>query len=89
MAGFCNPGIYLSARQMASLARLCPLCHLDLDLFCAYKIFACNAEPAGRHLLDGGAVFRAQALGLLASLAGIGASAQSVHGGSKAFVRLL
>ena len=36
VAGLCNPRIDLLARQVSALARLCALCHLDLNLFGTY-----------------------------------------------------
>ena len=42
----CHPWVNLSARQMTSFSRLCPLRHLDLNLPGAYQIAACYAKTA-------------------------------------------
>ena len=84
-----DPRPDLAAGQMAALAGLGALRQLDLDLLRAHKIFARHAEAAGGDLLDGGVFLGAEPRGLLAALAGVGLSAQSVHGGGQAAVRLL
>ena len=35
-----------AARQLSAFTRLSTLCHLDLNLFSAVQVFACNAESA-------------------------------------------
>ena len=55
VAGPGDPGVDLSAGQVAALAGLGPLGHLDLDLLGADQVLAGDAEAAGGHLLDGGA----------------------------------
>ena len=40
------------AGQLAPLARLRPLGHLDLDLVCVDQVLTGHAETSGRHLLD-------------------------------------
>ena len=49
-----DPGIYLLAGQVAALAGLGALCHLDLDFRGACKVAAGDAKASVRHLLDGG-----------------------------------
>jgi len=49
-----DPGIYLLAGQVAALAGLGALCHLDLDFRGACQVAAGDAKAAARHLLDGG-----------------------------------
>ena len=88
-AGLGDPGIDLLAGQMAALAGLCALCHLDLDLLGAAEIFAGDAEAAGGHLLDGGAPLVVEPLRGLAALAGVGLAADAVHGDGQALVGLL
>ena len=70
---------------MTALARLRPLCHLNLDFLRAYQITAGDAETCGRHLFDGGTPVAAAAGGIqtfiaLAALARIGFSMKMVHG---------
>ena len=84
-----NPGIDLFPGQMAALAGLGTLSHLDLDLLGAGEVGAGNAEPAGGYLLDGGAPLIAQARRVLAALAGVGLAADAVHGDGQALVGLL
>ena len=84
-----DPGVDLSAGQVTALAGLCPLGHLDLDLLGADQIRAGDAEPAGGHLLDGGAPLVAQTLRLLAALAGVGLAADPIHGDRQTLVGLL
>ena len=74
---------------MPALAWLRALRHLDLDFLCAQQVFPRHAEPAGRHLLDRGVQFRAEALGQLTALAAVRPSAQAVHRTGQAFMRFL
>ena len=93
-AGSRNPRVDLAARQVAALAGLCPLGHLDLDFPGVDEVLAVDAEPAGGHLFDGAApVFAVGAnriAGLhLAAFAGVGLAAQPVHRDGHALVGLL
>ena len=47
--------IHLVARQLAAFAGLGALRDLDLQLVGIHQIIRGDAEPAGRHLLDGAA----------------------------------
>ena len=48
-----DPGVDLVTRELATLARLRSLRHLDLDVIAIDEVFAGHAEAAGCHLLDG------------------------------------
>src|SRR6267378_1191705 len=94
MAHLGNPGIYLVAGELAALARLGALRHLDLQVVAVDEILARHAEARRRHLLDRAAAPVAVriflvARGILASLAGIRLAAQAVHGDRERLVRLL
>src|SRR5262245_14221879 len=85
--------IHLMAGELAALARLCPLYHLDLHHVGVDKIFGCHSEAPGRDLLDGGAHAiairqRLVAVSLLAALAGVGFAADPVHRYSESRMRL-
>ena len=56
---------------MSSLARLCALRHLDLDLLGADKISGSHAETSGSHLLDSRAAVRSETLDLLTALTAV------------------
>ena len=61
---------------MATLAGLCTLGHLDLDLVGTDEITAGHAETAGSHLFDGGTAVVLGSLGIqtviaLAALTGV------------------
>jgi hypothetical protein len=93
VAGLGDPGIDLLARQLTALARLRPLGHLDLDFRGVGQVVAGDAEAARGHLLDGAALGIAvghglEALGILAALAGVAATAEAVHGDGQRLVRL-
>ena len=75
-----NPRVNLLARQVAAFARLCALCHLDLDLVAAHQVLRVDAETAGCNLYDGACALCAVAVGRLAALTGVGVAAQTVHG---------
>ncbi len=51
--GLGDPRIDLGAGQLAALAGLRALRHLDLQLACVDEVLAGHAEAAGGHLLDG------------------------------------
>ena len=86
--------IDLVAGQLAAFAGLGALRHLDLHHVGIDEIFRRHAEAARGHLLDGGALGRAvrqhaEALRLLAALAGVGLAADGVHGERQGLVRFL
>ncbi len=83
----------LVAGQLAALAGLGALRHLDLDVVGVDQVFGGDAEPARGHLLDrrahGIAVGQGlEAVGFLAALAGVRAAADAVHGDGQRGVRL-
>src|SRR6185437_5071574 len=89
-----DPWIHLGARQLPALAGLRALRHLDLQLPSIDEVFARDAEAARGDLLDR-RVLRVPvrqgsiALRILAPLARIAASADSVHGDRERLVRFL
>ena len=88
-----DPGVDLLAGQVATLAGLGALGHLDLNLEGAAQVAARHAKARACHLLDGGVlgVTVSQwglATRILAALAGIGTAVQAVHGDGHALVRL-
>ena len=89
VAGLSDPGVDLAAGQLAALAGLRTLGHLDLDLAGGDEILAGHAEAGGRYLLDGGVALGTEAVLGLAALAGVGFAAQAVHGDGHAFVGFL
>ena len=79
--------------QLAALARLGALGHLDLQVVGVDQVLAGHAEAAGGHLLDRAAaqvavVVGGEAIGVLAALAGVGLAAQPVHGDGHGLVGL-
>ena len=48
----CNPRIHLLSWKMSTFTRLSALCHLNLNLLCAYKVSRSNAESSWCNLLD-------------------------------------
>ena len=88
-----DPRVDLLAGQVAALARLGALRHLDLDLGRRDQVAARHAEAPGRDLLDRGArgvPVRARRLArrVLPSLAAVGAAVQAVHGHGETLVLL-
>ncbi len=88
-----DDGADLVAGNLAALAGLGALRHLDLDLGGAGQVLGGDAEAARGDLLDaavlGVAVFhRREAGAVLAALAGIGFAADAVHGDGERLVRL-
>src|SRR5262245_36716999 len=86
-------GIDLMARELASLAGLGPLRHLDLHHVGIDQIFRGHAEAARRHLLDLRAHRvavrqRLEPVGFLAAFAGVRFAADAVHGDGKRGMRL-
>ena len=83
----------LEARQLAALAGLGALGHLDLELAAVVEVLRRDAEAARRHLLDGrrGVVAvgaRPIARRILAAFARIGLRPDAVHGDRQRLVRL-
>src|SRR6202521_3563455 len=86
--------VHLVARQLAALTRLCTLRDLDLQLVRVDEIFRGDAEPRGRHLLDGAAPhiavgIRHKAGSVLTTLTGVRTPAQPVHCDRERLVHLL
>ena len=93
VAGLGDPRVDLGARQLAALAGLGALGHLDLDLAGVDEVLAGDAEAAAGDLLDGAAARvavgqRLVARRVLAALAGVGLAAQAVHGDGEGLVGL-
>ncbi len=83
----------LVAGQLAALAGLGALRHLDLDVVGVDQIFGGDAETAGGDLLDRRAHRiavrqRLEAVGFLAAFAGVRLAADAVHGDGERGVRL-
>ena len=89
VAGLGDPRVDLAAGQLAALAGLGALRHLDLNLAGGDEVLAGDAEAGGRHLLDGGVALCAEAVLGLAALAGVGLAAQPVHGDGHTLVGFL
>ena len=69
---------------MSAFARLCALCHLDLDLSCGYQIAAGHTETSAGYLLDRRAAVlirsgRCDTLIALTAFTGIALAMQMVH----------
>ena len=84
----------LVAGKLATLARLRPLRHLDLQFLGVDEIEARDAESTAGHLFDGGILAVARRFQLiphriLAALAGVAAAAEPVHGDGERLVSLL
>ena len=93
MAHLGNHRVDLIARQLAALAGLGALGHLDLHHVRVDQILGRDAETARRHLLDGRAHGiavgqRLEPVGFLAALAGVRPAANAVHGDGECGVRL-
>ena len=88
-----DPGVDLLAGQVATLAGLGALGHLDLNLEGAAQVAARHAKARACHLLDGGVLGitvsqRGLATRVLTALAGVGTAVQAVHGDGHALVCL-
>ena len=88
-----HPRVDLARRELPALTRLGALRHLDLDVGAVGQVVAGHAEPAGGHLLDGGATpvpvrVGVEAVDSLPALAGVGARLQAVHRDRQRLVRL-
>ena len=78
--------IHLVAGQLAALAGLCALRHLDLQLVGVHQVVGGDAEAARGHLLDGAARdCRAEALFVFPALAGVGSCRRCGSSRSPAF----
>ena len=89
-----DPGIDLVAGQLAALAGLGALGHLDLQFLGVDQVVAGDAEAAGGDLLDGAVLrvavrLRRVAGRVLAALAGVALAADAVHGDGQRLVRFL
>src|SRR5690606_6449862 len=76
----------LAARQLPAFARLGALRDLDLQHLGIDQVFGRDAEAARGDLLDLASLLRAMAGGILATLAGVAAPAEAVHGDRQRFV---
>lgn len=84
-----DPRVDLVAGQLAALAGLGALGHLDLDVVGVDEVLARHTEAAGGDLLDRGAPRGVvQTVRVLAALTGVGLAAQLVHGDGEGLVRL-
>ena len=84
-----DPRVHLVRRQLAALAGLRALRHLDLDVVGVDQVLAGDAEPADGDLLDRAAALGVvEPLGVLAALARVGPAAEPVHRDGQGFVRL-
>ena len=89
VTGLGDPRVHLVSGQLSALTRLGALSHLDLQVVRVHEVLARHAETPGRHLLDGRTTrWVVQALGILATLAGVALSTDRVHGDGECFVRL-
>src|SRR5205823_1693885 len=78
----------LVAGQLAALARLGALGHLDLDVVGVDQVLGGDPEPARRDLLDRAApLLVVEPVDVLAALAGVGPPAQPVHRDGQGLVR--
>ena len=89
VAGLRDPRPHLVAGQLAALAGLGALGHLDLQVVGVHQVLGGDAEPSAGDLLDGRAAGRVvQPLDVLAALAGVGLAAEAVHRDREGLVRL-
>src|SRR6516165_6002673 len=94
MPGFCDDVIYLVPRQLATLARLCALSHLDLQFIGVHKVVGCDSESTTRHLLDRAAAQIAvrvalEALLVLTAFSGVRHATEAIHCDRQRFVSFL
>ena len=88
--GLGHPRVDLLPGQLAALAGLGALRHLDLDVVGVGEVLRGHAEPAGRDLLDRAAPLGVvEAVRVLAALTGVGLRAEPVHRDREGLVRLL
>ena len=93
VSGLRHPGVHLVPRELAALAGLGALGHLDLQVVRVDQVLARHAEPTRRDLLDRGTAeiavrIRDEPFGVLPSLAGVRLGAQPVHRDRQGLVRL-
>ena len=81
--------IHLVSGQLAALAGLGALRHLDLQLVGVDQVIRGDAEPRARHLLDRAAPLRAEARLVFSALARIALAADAVHRDGQRLVRFL
>ena len=79
------------ARQLATFARLCPLSHLDLDLIGIGQVIGGDAKTSRGNLFDRrpsqvSRIVLCKAAIVLASLAGVTFTADSIHGDRQSLV---
>ena len=91
MARLCNPWINLVRRQLATLARLGTLGHLDLQIVGVHQVFARHSESRRRNLLDRRSFrvairHRHISLGIFTTLTGIALGTDSIHRNRQVFV---
>ena len=89
-----HPRVDLVRGQLAALARLGALRHLDLQVVGVDEVLARHPEPTARDLLDRRALRvavgqRLVAVGVLPALTGVGLAAEPVHRDRQRLVRLL
>jgi hypothetical protein len=87
-----HPRVHLVAWKLAALTGFRALRHLDLDVGAVGQVVAGDAEPRGRHLLDGAAapvavLVAVEAADVLATLARIRPAAKAVHRDRQCLVR--
>ncbi len=78
----------LVAGQLATLAGLGTLRHLDLHHIGVHQVVGGDAKAAGSHLLDAGVLLGTEALGIFAPFTGVALTAEAVHGNSQCLVGL-
>ncbi len=86
-----DPRVHLVAGQLAALAGLGALRHLDLQVVGVHEVFGCDTEAAGGDLFDGGAApvavgVRRVAVCVFTTLTRVGLAADTVHGNGQRFV---
>ena len=74
---------------MTALARLCALCHLDLNFSRAVQVRVGDAEASGSHLLDRRIFLGSISGRILTALTGVRLAAQPVHRDGHGLVRFL
>src|SRR5437762_7463373 len=87
-----DPRIHLVSGQLAALAGLGALRHLDLQAVGGHEVLARDAEACRRNLFDRAAARVAVRLGdvarwILAALAGVRLAAQAIHRNRQRLVR--
>ena len=88
VADFGHEGVDLVAGELAALAGLGALGHLNLQVAGVAEVVGRDAEAPGGDLLDGAAEVGAEALGILAAFARVAHRAEGVHRLGNGLVRL-